>query len=410
MPDQAQNRSPDADLLLVGGGLANGLIAWRLRQTHPDLQVLLLEEGAAPGGNHTWCFHASDLDPAQRAWMAPLVAHRWAAHHVAFPAYRRRLPGEYACVTSDRFADRLARDLGPALRTGCRVDTVTPTQVTLADGSTLRAHAVLDGRGRPPADRLALRFQKFLGQELRLAAPHGLSEPVLMDATVEQLDGYRFVYLLPFGPDTVLVEDTVYADGADLSRDTLRGHIAAYVAQRGWTVAAVLREEEGVLPIALGGDARTLWSPPDGVPRTGLSAALFHPTTGYSLPQAVRVADRLASLPPDALRDPARIASAIRQHASAFWRDGAFFRLLNRMLFLAAAPAARRRVMERFYRLPAPLVARFYAGRLTVLDKLRLVSGRPPVPLAAAARAALGTVSYNDTPAPAMPPLHETRK
>lgn len=378
----------DADLLLVGGGLANGLIARRLRETHPGMRVLLLEAGAALGGNHTWSFHASDLTPAQRAWIAPCVAHRWPAHDVLFPGYQRRLPGEYCSVTSERF-DRMLRQVpGLGVQLNCAVDQVAPRSVRLAGGRTLRARAVIDARGAPPA-HLALRFQKFLGQELRLAAPHGLTAPLLMDATVDQVDGYRFVYLLPFTADTLLVEDTVYADGAELSRERLRSHIADYVAARGWHVAALLREEEGVLPIALAGDAEALWRGAQGVPQAGLAAALFHPTTGYSLPQALRLADALAALPRSVWDDPASVFAAVRAHALDHWNSTGFYRLLNRMLFLAAAPAARRAVMQRFYRLPAPLVARFYAGQSTLADKARILTGRPPVPVAAALRAAI---------------------
>lgn len=389
MSEMAATHALDADLLLVGGGLANGLIARRLSQAHPELRVLLLEAGAALGGNHTWSFHASDLTPAQRAWIAPCVVHRWPAHDVLFPGYHRRIPGEYCSVTSQRFDQLLRETPGLALALNCVVHSVAPTSVRLADGRTLRARAVIDARGVPPAQHLALRYQKFLGQELRLAAPHGLSAPVLMDATVDQVDGYRFVYLLPFTADTLLVEDTVYADGAELSRERLRSHIADYVAARGWRVAALLREEEGVLPIALAGDDQALWQAAQGVPRAGLAGALFHPTTGYSLPQALRLADHLAALPRSTWDDPAGVFAALRAHAQGHWRATGFFRLLNRMLFLAAAPAARRAVMQRFYRLPAPLVARFYAGQPTLADKARILTGRPPVPLAAALRAAL---------------------
>jgi lycopene beta-cyclase len=38
-------------------------------------------------------------------------------------------------------------------------------------------------------------------------------------------------------------------------------------------------------------------------------------------------------------------------------------------------------VLERFYRLRAPLIGRFYAGESTLSDKLRILSGKPPVPL-----------------------------
>lgn len=382
----------DADLLLVGGGLANGLIALRLAQAHPDMRILLLEAGDTLGGNHTWSFHASDLSAAQRAWIDPLVVHRWPAHDVVFPGYQRRLAGGYCSVTSDRFDELLRAQAGLAVRLGSAVDSVAPNHVRLASGEMLRSRSVIDARGAPDIAHLALRFQKFLGQELRLQQPHGLSAPVLMDATVDQVDGYRFVYLLPFTADTLLVEDTVYADGSDLSRERLREHIAAYVAGRGWRVAQVLREEEGVLPIALAGDVEGLWQGAQGVPKAGLAAALFHATTGYSLPQAVRLADHLAALPRSTWDDPAQVFSAVRAHAVAHWKAAGFFRLLNRMLFLAAAPAERRAVMERFYGLPQALIRRFYAGQPTWLDKARILTGRPPVPVAAAARAALRPV------------------
>jgi lycopene beta-cyclase len=123
--------------------------------------------------------------------------------------------------------------------------------------------------------------------------------------------------------------------------------------------------------------------------RSGLAAALFHPTTGYSLPQAVRLADGLAALPVDTLLAPGQAGAYIRAQARAHWHRTRFFRMLNRMLFLAAPPSQRRRVMERFYRLPAALIARFYAGELAPLDKARLVCGRPPVPVTAALRAVL---------------------
>lgn len=380
--------SLDADLLLVGGGLANGLIARRLKAAHPDMRILLLEAGSTLGGNHTWSFHASDLSASQREWIAPLVAYRWPEHRVRFPGFERRVPGEYCSVTSQRFHQVMAAELAGAVHLDSVAESVQPTGVRMADGRTLGARAVIDARGTPHAEHLALRFQKFLGQELRLHAPHGLTAPLLMDATVDQIDGYRFVYVLPFTSDTLLIEDTVYADGADLPRERLRSHIADYAQANGWRVQSVLREEDGVLPIALAGDPERLWQAAQGVPQAGLAAALFHPTTGYSLPQAVRLADHLAAMPRHAWDDPAKVFDAVRTHALAHWRATGFFRLLNRMLFLAAAPAARRKVMERFYGLPAPLIGRFYGARPTWADKARILTGRPPVPVTAAVRAA----------------------
>jgi lycopene beta-cyclase len=51
------------------------------------------------------------------------------------------------------------------------------------------------------------------------------------------------------------------------------------------------------------------------------------------------------------------------------------------MLFRAAEPQKRYRVLQHFYRLPDALIGRFYAGQLTTWDKVRVLTGRPPVPL-----------------------------
>lgn len=375
------------DLILVGAGLANGLIAWRLRSRRPDLKVLLLEAGDAMGGNHTWSFHDGDLDTSQHAWIAPLVGTRWPRYEVVFPGHARTLESGYASIGSDDFARVIGGALGASLRAGARADSVTPTTVRLASGELLKAGAVIDGRGPQPSPRLALGYQTFLGQEVRLTVPHGLSAPVIMDASVEQQGGYRFVYLLPFGPDRILIEDTHYVDSGAWEPDRLRANVAAYARARGWEIAEVLREEHGSLPIVLAGDFERFWDDLDGQPASGLRAGLFHSTTGYSLPHAVRLAERIANL--SDFSAPA-VFDAIRHEARDAWKSQGFFRLLNRMLFLAGSPDNRWRVMARFYRLPAPLIERFYAGRLRLGDKARILSGKPPVPVRAAMCAEIG--------------------
>ena len=386
--DMSPTARPAVDLLLVGGGLANGLIAWRLRMLRPELRVAVIEKGPTLGGNHTWSFHRSDLTPAEFDWMAPLVRHQWPCHDVAFPGFTRRLPGAYCSVTSQHFNAVVGGALAGAVHLNQAVASVAPDHVVLADGARWTAGAVIDARGPQASAAWRLGYQKFLGQELQLQAPHGLTAPVLMDARVPQQDGYRFMYLLPFSTDTVLVEDTVYADGDALDPGLLRRHIAAYLAERGWGVKHVLREEQGVLPIMLAGSPDRLWNGAAGVARAGVAAGLFHPTTGYSLPDAVRVADLIARTQD---LSAAPLFSALKAHALASWHRQGFYRLLNRMLFQAAAPAQRRTVMARFYRLPGPLIERFYGAHSTGWDKLRILTGKPPVSLGAAARAAVST-------------------
>jgi lycopene beta-cyclase len=367
------------DLLLLGGGLASGLIAAALAAERPEARILVLEREDRLGGNHTWCFHEGDLDPAETALVTPLVGHRWPAYDVIFPALgRRRVPTGYACVSSERLHAVLAPRLAGRVRFGAAAAEVAPAAATLTTGERIEAGAVIDARGPASSPHLSLGFQKFVGLELRLERPHGLDAPIVMDGTVPQRGGFRFVYVLPFAPDRALVEATAYADAPDLDAAGFAADAQAYAAAQGWTVAEVARTEEGVLPITLSGDVDAFWRDAGGVPRAGLRAGLFHPATGYSLPEAARLARLIASAPD--LGAPALFA-LIRDHARRRWRAQAFYRAVNRMLFLAAPPEARARVLQHFYRLPAPLVARFYAGRSTRLDKLRILSGRPPVPV-----------------------------
>ena len=137
----------DADLVLVGGGLANSLIAYRLSQVLPDLETLLLERGSRLGGEHTWSFNTADLTAAQHDWMAPFVEHRWPGYEVRFPAYRRWIDSGYCTITSPRLHDVVSDTLGERVLTDCDVTAVAPHEVTMSDGRSLTASAVIDGRG-----------------------------------------------------------------------------------------------------------------------------------------------------------------------------------------------------------------------------------------------------------------------
>jgi lycopene beta-cyclase len=208
--------------------------------------VLLLEQDERLGGRHTWSFHAADLTPEQYTWVAPLVAHSWPRQEVRFPAYTRRLESGYFSITSESLRAVVEEAVGRGVRTGVRVAGLDATGVVLGDGTRVAAGAVVDGRGDPGRGHLELGFQKFLGRTLALEAPHGLEGPVLMDATVPQTDGFRFLYTLPFGERRLLVEDTRYSDTPGFDRDALRGAIEAYASSRDWRVAGV--EGEGGEP------------------------------------------------------------------------------------------------------------------------------------------------------------------
>lgn len=379
------------DVVLAGGGLANSLLALRLRQERPGLRIALLERERAPSDAHTWCLFTTDVPASTWRWLGPLFEHHWNEYAVAFPAHERTLATGYARLASLRLASAVQAALCGGVRRGVRVVHVAADHVIDADGRHYRAPLVVDGRGQVPARSLRLAWQKFYGVHLHLRAPHGLVAPIVMDARVPQIDGFRFVYVLPIGPHEVLVEDTRYSDSARLDTNALHESVLYYAQQRGWEVVAEGRSELGVLPVVLSGDVQRFWSERTAdVPAVGMRAALFHPTTGYSLPEAARTAELVASAP--SLRS-ADVAALLQSHSKRLWGARTFYRGLNRMLFTAAEPGERFRILERFYTLPRPLIERFYGDRLTLADKLRILTGRPPISM----RRAFGALQASDT-------------
>lgn len=367
-------------MIIAGGGLAGCLAALALAERRPDVPFILLEQGERFGGAHVWSFFDSDVDVGDKWLVEDIVARRWPEHEVHFPKRSRRLHFGYNSITSDKLDSKVRQRLRPhQYRLRASIAHVAADHVVLESGERIEGEGVIDARGPVPTPGLRLGWQKFVGRRFRFSQPHGFEQPVIMDGRVDQEDGYRFVYTLPFSETELLVEDTYYSDASELDRSLLRERIDHYIRWQGWGEAELVSEEEGVLPVLIAGKIQSLW--PSGeveVARLGLRGGFFHPTTGYSLPDAVRNAALLAEQTD--FRSPA-LHRLYRDRAAQLWRDRRFYQLLNRMLFRGAAPDQRYRVLEHFYRLPEQVIARFYAAKLTRLDKLRILSGRPPVPI-----------------------------
>lgn len=348
------------EVVLVGGGLQSGLLALALVEA--GRVPVLVEAEPRLGRGRTWSFHAADVPPGAWSWLEPLVAHRWPAHQVRFPSFQRREARPYCTITADHF-DRVVRarveSAGGQVRTGTRATRVSATEVELLDGATLRAGTVIDARGAGPSDHPAA-YQKFFGLELELEEDAPYREPILIDATVEQLDGFRFVYVLPFTPRHLLIEDTYYSDTPDLDRSLARRRVLEYA--RDLRIARIVREERGVLPLPFAVPS----DPETGPLNAGWRGGWFHPTTGYSLPVAVRLAAAVAG---------GSDLGALRAHVRA---QQAFCVRLNRTLFGWTPPERRRDVLEHFYRLPIDTIERFYSMELKWLDLLRIFARRPP--------------------------------
>jgi lycopene beta-cyclase len=378
------------DLAILGGGLSGGLCALALAHHAPHLTVAAIEQDARLAGNHTWCCHANDLTIGKGgsvgAWFHPLVKHRWSQYQVSFPELQRTIDGDYLCVPAPALESEVTGTMvGPGrhLLLGQRVVSASSQEVTLASGRRVRAAVVLDARGTR-SDKTASGYQKFVGWEIETAkpAPSLGRIPTLMDACVQQLDGYRFIYVLPMAPTRYLVEDTYFSRDPALKAEVVADRLRSYLRDHGVLGYTIVRAERGVLPMP--------WSAGDGTEdnatgpvAVGYRAGLFHPATGYSLGLGARTAEDLAIALRGAL--PGRLhetaLQVVRKVRAALATNLRFARMLNFLAFRAIPQGwLRSLVFGAVYRLPQEILGRFYAAQTTPGDRLALLAAVARVP------------------------------
>jgi lycopene beta-cyclase len=396
-PSPGASQAPAHDVIIVGGGLAGGLIALALHRHAPDCRFLVIEAGRSFGGHHRWSWFETDIPMRERALMAGFALNGWdEGYDITFPGLGRTLPTSYRSLASAEFHRALMAEL-PAQQVmlETKVAALDAGGVTLADGTRLAAKRVIDCRPFKTSKALSGGWQVFLGQQFKCEKPHGLTRPVIMDASVDQLaphgngEAYRFVYVLPLSADEVFIEDTYYADQPKMDAEVLKGRVAEYAHRHGWK-GEVVDQEAGILPVISGGDFNAALAEVaiPGVALAGARGGFSHPLTSYTLPFAASNAlaiARLIARQPDVTG--AALAAFCRRRAKRHWRATAYYRMLSRMLFEAADPGKRVVVFEHFYALRGALVERFYAGRSTWPDRLRILTGKPPVAIPRAIRA-----------------------
>ncbi len=152
----------------------------------------------------------------------------------------------------------------------------------------------------------------------------------------------------------------------------------SYANRQGWKISRILRSEKGSLPLDLYGSNKTF--KPLAI---GAAAGLAHPVTGYTLPIVLQ---QIQSLIEASELQKELWTKQISVKNQQLQKPYDYYRLLNRMMFKAAQPNERYKVLERFYTLSEGLIQRFYGGRTTLRDEIRILIGKPPVPVLKAVR------------------------
>ncbi len=369
-----RNATHQFDYILVGGGLQSGLLALALLHHQPGVKILLVERGVSLGGNHTWSFHDADVPQTAAKWVATISATRWGAYRVRFPGLDRVVSSRYASISSEQFSEAVRLEMeagyGNRILLRCNAVEVAPHHVVLDDGARYSARLVVDCRGPRHYPGGEGGVQKFVGFEVEFENAWPDNLPVLMDGCVNQDDGFRFMYVLPFTRRRVLLEDTCFSNHADLDRDASLAAVSEYIARTTDSNWRIVREEQGRLPMpfAQGG------FPEASLPlRGGYAGGWFHAATGYSFPLAVRFADAVARV------DAAEAEEAVADLARRNQFQSGFGRFLNHLMFRLTPAESRWEIFRRLYRsLPESVLSRFYAHEFTRWDACRLLVGKPP--------------------------------
>lgn len=373
------------DVAIVGAGLSGSLLALALKDSHPLLKVGVFEKSEAPCGNHTWCFHDQDIPESLSKWLEPLISKTWHGYEVHFPKYSRILNGKYHAIKSQDLRTKVQEQISGSLFLNHELSEVIKkdgySELKFKNGNVIQAKSVILAQGwRNVLKSTQIGWQKFVGLDVLLEKPHGLARPILKDVLQEQKDGYRFIYSLPFNETQLLIEDTYYSNSPELEIEDIKADIFKYAQSKGWQIKHLERTEFGSLPLFLDlpENEDSPW------PRLGAGSQFVNPVTGYTLPMTLQSIHALVSQN-DFSQD--NLKTLLKKVEDRYRKNLGYLSRLNRMMFLAATPESRYQILERFYRLSEGLIGRFYSGQLLFRDRVRILVGRPPVPVVRAIKA-----------------------
>jgi lycopene beta-cyclase len=355
-------------IVIAGGGAAGCLAALAMARLRPDVPLLIVEEGPRFGGAAPRTLFAEGLDAPLCALAEALAASRWPGFYLAFPGFSRKLKADLFGFDPAALHAAMVATLDPRqYRLDTKVVAVRADALVLDGGEELKAQGAIDARGAANLSMLELLHEARLERDCRLAAPHGLDRPVLIDATAGR-DGLSWVQLLPLGADRLTIAEATVSERAQIDGEA-SARIDAYVARRGWRIAAIEAERAFARPLPTGGDFAAFWRIGGArVAKLGLRGGFFDPLGGPSAADALANAARLA-----AQRDfsGAALHDVFEGQARQLWRRRAFRRETN-AAFVAAPAEARGDMLARLAALDPGPVVRFLADRMGMGDRKRV--------------------------------------
>lgn len=281
------------DVLVVGAGPAGLALAGACARLGLSTEVV------DPAPDRTWTatygMWSRELPPDLPE---SVVSARAAGRAIALTEHR--LGWDYAILDVPRLQAHLTDGLiGVRMHAARVVGSPEAGVVALADGSHLRASVVVDaGGGARPLDRTTSRRTAAAQTAYGVIVDEAVASPFVADGDALFMDwradhgetGWpTFLYVIPLGDGTVLMEETSLARRPGLPLVTLRRRLHERLARHGISAPEDARSERVSFRVD---------HPRHRGPATigfGAAAPLIHPATGFSVASSLRLAPQVAS-------------------------------------------------------------------------------------------------------------------
>ena len=383
------------EFVILGAGCSGLSLCYYLLERGVDAPILILDRKRSFEDDRTWCFW--DVEPNPFTHLAIKEWRSWDFLSTGRSVTQTTNCYPYRCLAGRDFYKyalaRLAESPNVTLRLGEEVRGCTEEngQVRVeTSAGTVCVRQVFDGRGLSP-DSLAFQEarrratwvpQKFVG--LRLWARRPVFDPercTLMDFSVDQSRGLRFVYVLPMGEREALVEN-VYLSEAPISQAEHLAEIGAYldsVYGLSPDEYEVFGEERGYIPMTDYAFPQRLGERTHNI---GMLGGETRPATGYTFLRTQRHCHAIATAVVSGAEAPER---SYPRRLDLL--DSLFLR------FVRERPRECPEVYRRMFAGVSPdSLVRFLTEKSTPLDEARLIRALPKTPfLKLAARTLLET-------------------
>ncbi|MGB3632852.1 MAG: lycopene cyclase family protein [Rubrobacteraceae bacterium] len=371
------------EYVILGAGCAGLSLCRYLLEQGATEPILILDQKSEFADDRTWCFW--DVEPTPFSHLANKQWGSWAIHAAGDIVEQKTERYPYQCLTAADFyrsvLEKISHHKNVTLQLGEPVESCkehegeTFIQTTQ---NTYTARYVFDGRGLPPNSPMFEEArikavwvpQKFVGLRIRSREP--VFDPercTLMDFSVSQERGLRFVYVLPFSEREALVEN-VYLSEAKISVDEYRDELESYLS----VVYGIFPddyvvdgEERGYIPMTDYAFPRKFGERTYSI---GMLGGESRPSTGYTFLRIQRYCRALAENVVAGREPPQRV-------------EAARYKLLDKIFlrFMKEHPEKCPGVYRRMFTgLPADTLVRFLTEKSTLLEDLRLVLAMPKIP------------------------------